>query len=289
MEADALLTEDKSVASGRSMAAIEFGKGPKPKPFMLARSFDADAVWQSNRGDSAEEPERPPVSKKASRAADRKKAADPKPARGKQVGIMPPFVEPALCELVDRPAPGPDWIHEVKFDGYRMQLRVEHGTSVLRSRKGLDWTHRFPEIADAGKPLPDCIIDGEIVALDAQGAPSFAALQEALSDKKTDKLVFFVFDMLFAEGEDLRALALLDRKSRLQAIITGHLPDHPLVRYVEHFETGGDALLKSACQMSLEGIVSKRADAPYRSGRVAHGPSPNAVLAMRSCSAAGQR
>ena len=153
-----------------------------------------------------------------------------------------PFVEPALCELVDRPAPGPDWIHEVKFDGYRMQLRVEHGSSILRSRKGLDWTHRFQEIADAGEPLPDCIIDGEIVALDAQGAPSFAALQAALSDKKTDKLVFFVFDILFAEGEDLRALPLLDRKSRLQAIIDEHLPDHPLVRYVEHFETGGDAL-----------------------------------------------
>ena len=267
-DADALLNDDKSVASGRSMAAIESGKGPKPKPFMLAKSFDADAVWQSNRGDGAEEPERPPVSTKPPRAAALKKAASPTPARGKQVGIMPPFVEPALCELVDRPAPGPDWIHEVKFDGYRMQLRVEHGSSILRTRKGLDWTHRFQEITDAGKPLPDCIIDGEIVALDAQGAPSFAALQEALSDKKTDKLVFFVFDMLFSEGEDLRALPLLDRKSRLQAIVTENLPDHPLVRYVEHFETGGDALLKSACQMSLEGIVSKRADAQYRSGRV---------------------
>ena len=140
---------------------------------MLARSFDADAVWQSNRGDSAEEPERPPASKKAPRAADRKKAARSETGEGQTAsGTMPPFVEPALCELVDRPAPGPDWIHEVKFDGYRMQLRVEHGSSVLRSRKGLDWTHSFPEIADAGEPLPDCIIDGEIVALDAQGAPS---------------------------------------------------------------------------------------------------------------------
>lgn len=180
---------------------------------------------------------------------------------------MPPFVEPALCELVDWPAAGPDWIHEVKFDGYRMQLRVGKGRSILRSRKGLDWTHRFHEIADAGEPLPECIIDGELLP-STRMANQVLRLCKRRSDKKTDKLIFFVFDLLFAGGEDLRALSMLDRKSRLQAIIAEYLPDHPLIRYVEHFDDGGDALLKSACQMSLEGIVSTRVDAPYRSGRV---------------------
>jgi bifunctional non-homologous end joining protein LigD len=266
-DADALLAEDRSVASGRSMAAITEGKGRRPKPFMLAKAFDADAVWQSNRAEAAEERAKKPKTRTA-KSARRSKSIPVAAIRGKAVARMPPFIEPALCELVERPAPGPDWIHEVKFDGYRMQLRLEDGNSVLRSRKGLDWTHRFPEIAEAGQGLPDCIVDGEIVALDSQGAPSFAALQTALSDKATGKLVLFVFDLLFAKGEDLRSLSVLDRKARLQALIERHLPKHTLIRYVEHFETGGDALLKSACQMALEGIVSKRADAPYRSGRV---------------------
>jgi bifunctional non-homologous end joining protein LigD len=155
---------------------------------------------------------------------------------------MPSFVEPALAQLVDRPPAGSDWVHEVKFDGYRMQLRVEGGKGILRSRKGLDWTHRFKAIAQACAVLPDAMVDGEIVALDAQGAPSFVALQAALSDGSTDRLVFFVFDLLFSKGEDLRALRLVDRKARLQAIIEEHLPKNQRIRYVEHFETGGDAL-----------------------------------------------
>jgi bifunctional non-homologous end joining protein LigD len=267
--ADALLAEDLSVASGRTMLAIAEGKGCKPKPFMLGRSFDADAVWQSNRGDLAESRTRERARAAAAVKAHKvNKAQAGQARRGKAVAAMPSFVEPALAQLVDRPPAGSDWVHEVKFDGYRMQLRVEGGKGILRSRKGLDWTHRFKAIAQACAVLPDAMVDGEIVALDAQGAPSFVALQAALSDGSTDRLVFFVFDLLFSKGEDLRALRLVDRKARLQAIIEEHLPKNQRIRYVEHFETGGDAFLKSACQMSLEGIVSKRVDAPYRSGRV---------------------
>ncbi len=156
-------------------------------------------------------------------------------------------------------------MHEIKFDGYRLQLRVEGGRATLRTRKGLDWTHRFPEIAADGARLPDCLIDGEAVALDADGAPDFAGLQAALSSSRTADLVFFAFDLLFAAGEDLRELPLLERKARLRSLLEA---DHsPRLRYVEHFETGGDAVLSSACRMHLEGIVSKRRDAPYRSGR----------------------
>ena len=117
----------------------------------------------------------------------------------------------------------------------------------------------------AGADLPDGIIDGEVVALDHAGAPDFAALQAAISDGKTANLVFFVFDQMFAGLEDLRPLPLSERKARLQATIE-NAPDN--IRFVDHFVTAGDAVLKSACRMHLEGIVSKRLDAPYQSGRV---------------------
>ena len=173
---------------------------------------------------------------------------------------------PELARLVDVPPEGRDWVHEVKFDGYRMQLRVEKGRAVLRTRKALDWTARFPEIAAQGRGLPDCILDGEICALDENGMPSFAGLQQALSEKKTTGLVNFVFDILFLKGEDLRDLPLMERKERLAALLksTRALSRY---RYVEHFETEGEIFLKTACRANMEGIVSKRRDAPYRSGR----------------------
>ncbi len=181
-------------------------------------------------------------------------------------GPMPSFVPPQLCRLVDRPPGGGGWAHEVKFDGYRLQLRVSGGSARLRTRKGLDWTDKFATIAAEARELPDCIIDGEAVALDRHGVPSFAALQAALAARDTRNAVFFAFDLLYAQGADLRRLPLRDRKRRLEALLAPH-EDAGHIRYVEHFESGADALLKSACRMQLEGIVSKRLDAPYTSGR----------------------
>jgi bifunctional non-homologous end joining protein LigD len=235
------------------MKAIAAGTGKKPKPFMRAKSFKADAVWQSKgKPEKDEEPE-------PARIMPR-----PLPKPVKKISALPDFVEPELCRLVEQPPSGADWVYEVKFDGYRMQLRVQDGKAVLRTRKGLDWTGKFAAIAKAGGKLPDSLLDGEIVALDHNGAPDFAALQAALSDGKTDALVFFAFDLLFADGEDLRALPLLARKARLEKLLKRASNS---LRYVEHFTSGGDAILKSACRMSLEGIVSKRGDAPYRAGR----------------------
>ena len=112
------------------------------------------------------------------------------------------------------------------------------------------------------------LIDGEIVALDHNGAPDFSTLQAAISDGKTDDLIFYAFDLLFAGGEDLRALPLGERKARLKKLLEARAKSKArLIRYVEHFETGGDAILQSACKLSLEGIVSKKLGAPYRSGR----------------------
>ena len=252
---DRLLEDnDVSIASSRAMDKIAEGKGRGPKPFMTGRAKPAaaDAVWQSNRADASD-----PVGAKA--------AASPF-QHGKKAAALPKFVPPQLTKLVDRPPPGADWVHEIKFDGYRLQLRVQKGKGELRTRKGLDWSAKFPEIAKDGGALADGIYDGEAVALDKEGKPDFAGLQAALSSGKTAGLVFYVFDALYAEGEDLRELPLRDRKARLKAVVEA-APASPRLRYVEHFESGGDAVLKSACRMDLEGIVSKRLDAPYRSGR----------------------
>jgi bifunctional non-homologous end joining protein LigD len=176
---------------------------------------------------------------------------------------MPGFVEPQFCRAVTRPPSGKTWVHEIKLDGYRMQMRVEDGAARLRTRTGLDWTDRFPAIAEAGRALPDAMLDGEIVALGPDGAPDFAALQAAIAAEKTDALVFFAFDLLFHDGADLRKQPLRTRKRTLQGLLGGA----GTLRYVEHFDEEGPAVLASAKTLGLEGVVSKRADAIYRSGR----------------------
>ena len=269
-----ILDEDQSVASGRSMAEIAAGKGKAPKPFMTAKSVGAksrltkssltkpDAVWNSNRGEAAQ-----------ARAATKKVASKPvaaKPAKGAKVAAMPDFVAPQLCASIDRPPNGDGWCHEVKFDGYRVQLRVEDGKAVLRTRKGLDWTDKFAAIAKEGSALPDMLIDGEIVALDEENVPHFSTLQAAISDGKTDRLIFFAFDLLFAGGEDLRRVPLADRKAQLTRMLAARKAkagQERRIRYVEHFEADGDAVLESARKLSLEGIISKKLGALYQSGR----------------------
>lgn len=188
----------------------------------------------------------------------------PKSRRQYGAAPMPDFIDPQLCTLVDR-TPRTGWVHEVKFDGYRIQARIAGGETVLRSRKGLDWTHRFPEIAAACNGMPDCIIDGEICATNNKGLPDFVGLQHALSTKKTGQLVFYVFDLMYREREDMRMWPLSTRKTVLERLATDLGENR--VHYVEHHDTDGQALFKSACKMKLEGIVSKKLDASYTSGR----------------------
>ena len=173
---------------------------------------------------------------------------------------------PELATLVDKPPTGEDWVHEIKFDGYRTQCRLESGRAWMRTRTGLDWTERFRPIADAAARLPvgGAILDGEIVALEPSGVPSFALLQETLKTGPLDTLVYYVFDLLFLEGRDLRGAPLEQRKSMLEALIGGgegpiHFSDHQL--------GSGPPFFESACRMALEGVVSKRLSSPYRSGR----------------------
>jgi bifunctional non-homologous end joining protein LigD len=259
---EAILVEDRSIASGRSMAMIAEGKGRGPRPFMLATKDapDPDAVWDSRKDVAAEARRHGRSTSKAGKTA-------PEPVQERSAPL-PGFIAPQLCQSVSRPPTGAGWLHEIKFDGYRIQLRVQNGKVSLKTRKGLDWTAKFRAIAEEAGSLPDTIIDGEIVALDENGAPDFAALQAALSEENTGDLVFYVFDLLFDGANDLRALTLVERKQRLQRLLSARKsPKAARIRFVEHFETGGDAVLRSACKLSLEGIVSKRTDARYRSGR----------------------
>jgi len=230
--AQAMLDIDRSVASGRTMAQIAKGRGKPPVPFMTATT--------------------------------RAGAATATPARS--IAAMPHFIQPQLCKLVDRPPAAAGWAHEVKFDGYRTQLRVHGGKATIRTRSGLDWTAQFAALARAAKGLPDCIIDGEVCALDRHQVPSFAALQLALSESDSENLVLFAFDLLFESRSDLRSLPLTARKQRLESLLAKADPGDG-IRYVAHFESTADTVLQSACKMHLEGIVSKRLDAPYASGR----------------------
>jgi bifunctional non-homologous end joining protein LigD len=244
---EALIAEDRSVASGRTMDQIARGVGKPPRPFMLATAKGADAVWHSNRTES-------------------KPAAIAPARRPRRLKSLPDFIEPQLCKSVDRPPAGAGWAHEIKLDGYRVQLRVQNRKAKVRTRTGLDWTDDFAVIARAARKLPDCILDGEVCALDENNLPSFGALQAVLSEGASGNLVFFAFDLLVEGKEDCRELPLTTRKARLKALIE-EADAGDAIRYVEHFETSGNDMWLSARKMNLEGVVSKRVDSPYVSGR----------------------
>jgi len=265
-DAEALLAEDRSVASGRAMGEIAAGKGRGPKPFMLAtrKSAKANAIWNSNRSDAAGS--QAPLQSAPENARDKAHQKPANASRGESKPL-PEFIEPQLCRIASHPPTGNGWVHEVKFDGYRLQLSIHIGRVSLRTRKGLDWTRKFPTIAQAAAGLPDAIVDGEVVAIDSRGAPDFAALQAALSSGVSDHLIFYAFDLLFIDGHDLREMPLADRKGRLKELLDARHDDASPIRYVEHLTASGDEVLDAARQMDLEGIVSKRLDAPYRSGR----------------------
>lgn len=202
----------------------------------------------------------------------RKPAAGAKPPRASKTtratAAMPAFVEPCLATLQAKPPEGEAWLHEVKFDGYRLQARVLDGRVTLLTRSGLDWTERFGRnliAALAALPCESALIDGEVVALSETGS-SFSALQAALSEGKVDALIFYAFDLLYLDGEDLRDDALIARKERLEALLQ-RVPEEEPLRFSEHFIEPGEAMLRHACRIGLEGVVSKRRDAPYRSGR----------------------
>ena len=198
------------------------------------------------------------------REAGRETAALPKGA--KQTDYLG-FIAPTLATARKSPPSGAHWLHEIKFDGYRLQAHIRPLGVKLLTRSGLDWTMKFgPAIALALADLhvQEAILDGEVVAEEAGRAPNFSALQDALATGRTDRLVLYAFDLLYLNGYDLRAVPLIGRKTVLEALIGAQ----GNVRYSEHFEENGQRLLQHVCRLGLEGVVSKLRDAPYRSGRV---------------------
>lgn len=179
---------------------------------------------------------------------------------------MPSLLEPQLATLVDRPPAG-DWSYEIKFDGYRMMSRVEKGSAQLFTRNGHDWTSRMPQLQQALADLPvdEVWLDGEAVVLDESGKPDFNALQNAFDRRRTTEIVLFIFDVLWLNGTDVREQPLRARRALLRELMAA--VDSPLLRFSDDFPEDPSSLVASACKMKLEGIIGKRGDRPYRSGR----------------------
>ncbi|WP_162003388.1 non-homologous end-joining DNA ligase [Microvirga tunisiensis] len=191
---------------------------------------------------------------------------DPSSTPGAHRAAIPDLINVELAVLEKAAPAGGIFLHEIKFDGYRMLARVQNERCRLITRRNQDWTARFPEIASSFPELAvgEAVFDGEIVKLNGEGISSFSALQEALSNGQTADLVYVAFDLLFLNGFDLRKVALEERK-RILADILGSAP--PTIRKSEHRIGGGEAFFAQACKLKLEGIISKRRSSTYSGTR----------------------
>jgi bifunctional non-homologous end joining protein LigD len=185
---------------------------------------------------------------------------------GAKVSKHPRFIEPALATLRDKVPSGAKWIHEIKFDGYRLQLHKRQNDIRAYTRRGHDWTGRFDSLVSAMWKLQafDVVIDGEVIVPTKTGHSDFGALESDLGAGRSDRFIYYAFDVLHIHGHDLRRCALIDRKRVLEELLRGERG--PIV-LSEHLPQGDEKLFKRACAMELEGIVSKRVDATYQSGR----------------------
>ena len=190
---------------------------------------------------------------------------------GARKSKLPAFVRPQLATLVDSVPQGDEWLHEIKFDGYRILCRIDEGRAKFLTREEQDWTRRFGSLVAAAQDLPakEAFLDGEVVALEENGVTNFQLLQNSLKENNTAILVYFVFDLLYLDGWDLTRSPLRDRKKILERILkpkrAKKAPNS--LRYSEHWIGQGDELYQESCRKGLEGIISKKADQPYRSGR----------------------
>ncbi|WP_454817718.1 DNA ligase D [Labrys neptuniae] len=245
---DILEERPESVKTGRDVAEIA---GEEPG-------------WSSKTGRIA------PKARRTRQPAGRHKpgtVSDPASIKGTKRTPMPDFVEPTLATLVAKAPTGPDWIHEIKFDGYRLQARIEAGRVKLLTRSGLDWTGKFGKQVPAALqalPIGSALLDGELVVEAGTGASDFSSLQADLSEGRSDRFVYYGFDLIHLDGYDLRALPLVRRKTLLQELLADAGAE---IRFSDHFEASGAMVLRHACRLSLEGIVSKLRTAPYQSGR----------------------
>ncbi|MGX1007090.1 bifunctional non-homologous end joining protein LigD [Bradyrhizobium japonicum] len=176
---------------------------------------------------------------------------------------FPGFVEPALASSIEKVPSGARWIHEIKFDGYRVQVHLANEAVRVFTRRGHDWTNRFKKVADDAWHIKagSAIVDGEIVVPAADGTTDFSVLQNELKGKSTS-IVLVAFDLLYLNGRDLRKLPLFQRKTELKKIVDG-----TEIQFSESFEIKGSEMFAHACRVGLEGVVSKVRDATYPKGR----------------------
>ncbi|MGE5546145.1 MAG: DNA ligase D [Solirubrobacterales bacterium] len=226
------MPSDLSVESGRTMDEI---------------AAQPERVWRS---DTASQPD-----------------LDPGAVAGARTAPLPERLAPMLASLVAEAPDGSNWIHEIKFDGYRLLARIDSGRCVLFTRNGHDWTRKFPgiAIACAGLPCRQAWLDGEVVALDRHGVSRFHDLQTALSRGSDDGLLYHLFDLVYLDGVDLAKAALQDRKRLLRELVG--TPVEGPIRYTDHLDGRGPDFRRQACAFALEGVVSKRRDRPYKPGR----------------------
>ena len=243
---------------------------------------DEDHVWNSKDTATIDAETPAPVTKpKKKSAPSKKKAATAEPGstpppdlasalRNLSKEAMPTFIPPQLAIQTKEAPRGDDWVHELKLDGYRIQVHVDQrGEDVrLYTRNGLDWTKRMAAVAQAaaGLPVATALLDGEVVVLTPSGTTNFADLQAAFQEHANHPMTYFAFDLLHLDGHNLRTLPLVERK-RLLAKILPPETSNGTMRFSEHLEEAGDAVFEGACRIGAEGIISKRADAPYVSGR----------------------
>ena len=182
---------------------------------------------------------------------------------------LPAFVKPELATLVAEAPEGESWLHELKFDGYRMLCRIERGKASFWSRNGKEWSKKLPSLTQAAGALGarSALLDGEVVVLDAKGRTSFEALKERLGSGGAAELIYYAFDLLYLDGMDLTAMPLVERKRALEKLLGGARSRAAQIRYTEHVIGDGRKFFAEACRHGLEGIISKRAESPYTSGR----------------------
>lgn len=197
-------------------------------------------------------------------ARDANVKAKPAPKKARRKAGLPETMKPQLATLSEHAPEGDEWLSEVKFDGYRVLCRIDDGKVRLFTRNGNDWTNKWKSIADAAAKLPvkQAWLDGELVAIDETGAIRFQALQNLMRHNHSAQLVYYVFDLIFLDGEDYRARPLLERKTALQKILAAQKPNASIL-YNDHIVGGAKDVFEHACLHSLEGIIAKRADAPY--------------------------
>src|SRR6202046_3218252 len=239
-EADILEERPESINSGRTIDELE-GEAPG---------------WSSKTG-KIEKPDGAGAAAKPSTPT----------IEGGSEAPLPGFVEPMLATLTKSPPTGERWLHEIKFDGYRLQAHIEDGKVTLWTRGGLDWTHKFGDAVPAALrdlPARTALIDGELVVENESGVAEFSLLQADLSEGRLDRVAYYAFDCLYLDGYDLREAALIRRKELLSRLIG---INRAAVRYSSHFVEDGKLVLQRACALGLEGIISKISQSVYVSGR----------------------